>query len=80
MEIIEVIQVHHPLEALMLDLVEAFTAKGTSHAYVGGRYPGYSLSKPSAKVAVVLSKLTSNCRFITSIFTGSDKVCKVNSG
>ena len=75
MEVMEVMQIHHPLEALMLDLVEAFTAKDVCYAYVGGQLPCYTwVSKSSAKVAVVLSKLTSNCHFVTSVFTDSDKV------
>ena len=61
----------------MLDVAVTFMAMDTSEPNFVSQYhsfglPCYSLFKLSAKVAVVLSKVLSNSRFVTSIFTGSD--------
>ena len=63
----------------MVDVAEDFTAMDTSHANFGSQHhssglPCYSLFKLSAKGSSGVLKVLSNGRFITSIFTGSDKV------
>ena len=59
----------------MLDLAEAITTMDTSHAnfvsqHHSSELPCYLLFKSPAKVAVAFSKVLSNGRFVTSIFTG----------
>ena len=69
-----------PLEALMLDVAEAFTAMDTSHAnfvslHHSSGLPCYLLFLNCLpNVAVALSEVLSNGRFVTSIFTGSDSL------
>ena len=60
----------------MLDVAKALDI---SYTYFGSQQhsPATQLFKLSAKVTLTLSKVLSNGRFDTSIFTGSDKVCKV---
>ena len=60
----------------MLDVAEAFTAMDTSHAnfvsqhHSSGLSPAIRCLNCLPKVAVALSKVLSNARFVTSIFTG----------
>ena len=64
----------------MLDVAEAFMAMDTSHAnfvsqhHSSGLSPAIRCLNCLPKVAVVLSKVLSNVRFVTSIFTGSDSL------
>ena len=77
-----IIVIVSPLEALMLDVAETFRAMDTSHTNFVSQHhssglPCYSLYC-LPKVAVALSNVLSNDRFVTSIFTGSGQYTVAN--